>query len=241
MGLENKSKHGQKINSGRFKRSLVYGVGIDDVLGSKEWIEDGKRFSEKYYSTWKNMLKRCYHKSGEYLGKVSVHPDWYKLSNFKSWFDENYSEGFVLDKDLYGGKLYSPNHCIFIKPQLNKFLIGCNNTCGSHFDKSRGLYQSYTKSLSGKRINIGRFKTENEAVVYAKTVKMIQLNRLLKLVDGNPKLKIGLIEMMDRIYFEIIMTRLKDVGNCTFLDTGGVFKGEGLPYDLSIVKLSDYV
>ena len=72
MDLENKSKHGQKINSGRFERSLVYGVGIDDVSGSKEWTEDGKRFSEKYYSTWKNMLKRCYHKSGEYLGKVSV-------------------------------------------------------------------------------------------------------------------------------------------------------------------------
>lgn len=241
MGVEMENKPVGKKNSGRFERSLVYGVGIDDVVGSKEWMKDGKRFSEKYYSTWKNMLKRCYHKNGEYLGKVSVHPDWHKLSNFKSWFDENYLDGYALDKDLYGGKLYSPNHCVFIKPKLNNFIIGCNDICGSYFDKSRGLYQSYTRSLSGKRINIGRFKTENEAVVYAKTVKMIQLNRLLEVLDENPKLKIGLIELMDRIYCEIIMVRIEDVGNCTFLDTGGVFKGQGLPYDLSIVKLSDYL
>lgn len=38
-----------------------------------------------------------------------------------------------------------------------------------------------------------------------------------------------------------VLPRIKDVGNCTFLDTGGVFKQEGQPYDLSIVKLSDYI
>lgn len=38
-----------------------------------------------------------------------------------------------------------------------------------------------------------------------------------------------------------VLPKIKDVGNCTFLDTGGVFKQHGQPYDLSIVKLSDYV
>ncbi len=38
-----------------------------------------------------------------------------------------------------------------------------------------------------------------------------------------------------------VLPSIKDVGNCKFLDTGGVFKQEGQPYDLSIVKLSDYI
>ncbi len=38
-----------------------------------------------------------------------------------------------------------------------------------------------------------------------------------------------------------VLPSIKDVGNCTFLDTGAVFKQKGQPYDLSIVKLSDYI
>lgn len=50
------------------------------------------------------------------------------------------------------------------------------------------------------------------------------------------------IALVDNVFFgHTVLKEVTQVGNCTFLDTGGVFKGEGLPYDLSIVKLSDYL
>lgn len=38
-----------------------------------------------------------------------------------------------------------------------------------------------------------------------------------------------------------VLPKIKDVGNCTFLDTGGVFKQQDQRYDLSVIKLSDYL
>lgn len=38
-----------------------------------------------------------------------------------------------------------------------------------------------------------------------------------------------------------VLPDIKDVGNCTFLDTGGVFKEHGDRYRLSIVCLDDYI
>ena len=41
----------------------------------------------------------------------------------------------------------------------------------------------------------------------------------------------------DLVYLEVGT----QVGNCTFLDTGGVFKKFDNGYDLSVVRLEDYV
>ena len=50
------------------------------------------------------------------------------------------------------------------------------------------------------------------------------------------------IALVDNVFFgHTVLKEVTQVGNCTFLDTGGVFKGQGLPYDLSIVKLLDYL
>lgn len=225
---------------GTFKRTLVYGVGVDDVVGSKERVVGGKRCSEKYYSTWKNMLKRCYFKGGEYFGKVTVAEEWYTLSKFKTWFDENYVEGCSLDKDILGGKIYSEHTCLFIPQRLNTFIKDVAFPCGSYYDKSRNSYQSYTKSFGGKRINIGRFKTETEAVFYAKTLKMLEIVSIIETQPLQAQVVVGLYRMLDDMYSRFILPQVTQVGNCMFLDTGGVFKKYDNGYDLSIVKLSDY-
>ena len=50
------------------------------------------------------------------------------------------------------------------------------------------------------------------------------------------------IAQVDNVFLgHTVLPKIKQVGNCTFLDTGGVFKGVGNSYDLSIIKLSDYV
>lgn len=226
---------------GTFKRNLVYGVGIDDVDGSKEWLVNGKRHSFKYYRDWKNMLKRCYCTTGDYLGNVSVSKSWLTLSNFKSWFEQNYVEGYVLDKDILSGEVYSENTCIYIPKELNLFLTSIRKECGSYFDTTRNKYQSYTKEYNGKRINLGRFATEREAVFFAKTAKMLEINKLIQADVFNYNTNVGLSRLLDEMYFKFILNEVTQVGNCTFLDTGGVFKKFDNGFDLSVVRLEDYI
>ena len=47
------------------------------------------------------MLERCY-KNGGIRGyeDCSVCEQWHKLSNYREFFDENYIEGFAIDKDF---------------------------------------------------------------------------------------------------------------------------------------------
>ena len=225
---------------GTFKRNLVYGVGIDDVDGSKEWLVNGKRHSFKYYRDWKNVLKRCYCTTGDYLGNVSVSESWLTLSNFKAWFEQNYVEGYVLDKDVLSGEVYSENTCLYIPKELNLFLTSVRKECGSYFDTTRDKYQSYTKKYCGKRINIGRFTTEREAVFFAKTVKMLEIDKLIRSDIFSSNINVGLSQLLDEMYFKFILNEVTQVGNCTFLDTGGVFQKFDNGYKLSIVKLSDY-
>ena len=91
--------------------SLVSGVGINDIeINTKD----------KCYKVWHSMMNRCYSK--KYHSKFptyqncSVCNEWTYLSNFKRWFDENYVDGYVLDKDILvkGNKVYSPETCCFV-------------------------------------------------------------------------------------------------------------------------------
>ena len=51
-----------------------------------------------------------------------------------------------------------------------------------------------------------------------------------------------IIDNIDHVFFgHTVLPKVSTFGNCTFLDTGAVFKQKGQPYDLSIIKLSDYI
>ena len=50
------------------------------------------------------------------------------------------------------------------------------------------------------------------------------------------------IAQVDNVFLgHTVLPKVTQVGNCTFLDTGGVFKKFDNGYDLSIVRLEDYV
>ena len=69
-----------------------------------------------------------------YIG-CTVDPKWHYLSNFKQWYDEQGDvTGKQLDKDIIspGNKVYGPDTCFFVSPQLNTFFAKC--------DKVRGKY-----------------------------------------------------------------------------------------------------
>lgn len=154
------------------KKSLVYGIGCNDLLYTR---------GTPSYSAWTSMLERCYSekyhdKKPTYKGCV-VCKEWLTFSSFKEWFDsqENgFKEGYVLDKDIIvkGNKLYSPQTCCIIPPELNSLITNRKNhrgkfPVGVHRVKS-GRYQA---RLGAKRLNIGVFNTPEEAFNAYKNAK----------------------------------------------------------------------
>lgn len=98
----------------------VVGIGTNDLLGTEHL---------KSYKIWQNMLLRCYSEKWrqrtQSYADCSVCDEWLTFSNFKKWFDENYVEGYQLDKDLMhkGAKVYSPENCNFVPQYINTLTI----------------------------------------------------------------------------------------------------------------------
>jgi hypothetical protein len=81
------------------------------------------------YNVWKNMLTRVlnpkYHESHPtYIG-TQIFKGWANFQAFGEWFDENYVDGFVLDKDILvkGNKAYHPLRCCFVPHEMNNLMI----------------------------------------------------------------------------------------------------------------------
>jgi hypothetical protein len=155
------------------ERKLVYGVGMNDYDG----FISVRQEQIKSYTTWKQILKRCYsiksrEKNKSYIGCI-ICDEWKLFTTFKEWFDENYIEGYEIDKDILGnGKLYSPQTCCFIPKSLNNTLVNIRNTKG--YSKCRNKYSvSVSHSLNKKayKTYIGCFSTPEEAFEAYKKAK----------------------------------------------------------------------
>lgn len=103
------------------QRKLICGFGINDLAPNE--------CRKIVYVVWRSMICRCYDKKYQeskptYIG-CKVCDEWRYLSAFKKWFDENYVEGYQLDKDILapGNKIYSPDTCCFVPPEINILLI----------------------------------------------------------------------------------------------------------------------
>lgn len=83
------------------------------------------------YRVWRGILDRCFNvafqeKEPTYKG-CSICNEWLLFSAFEEWFNNHYVEGFEIDKDLLSGvgcKLYSPETCVFLPMEINRFLGG---------------------------------------------------------------------------------------------------------------------
>jgi hypothetical protein len=86
---------------------------------------------KKSYQVWRDVLDRCFNvafqeKEPTYKG-CSICNEWLVFSAFEEWFNNHYVEGFEIDKDLLSGvgcKLYSPETCVFLPMEINRFLGG---------------------------------------------------------------------------------------------------------------------
>lgn len=159
---------------------LVRGVGINDAdyaVAETELIDGKHRIVWRcpYYITWNHMLERGYcpkwHKKYPTYRGCSVVEEWKVFSNFKAWMETQEWVGLQLDKDFLEGisKVYSPEKCVFISQQLNKFP---NSYLSARGELPLGVswhkqHQKYAASCNnpfkGKSEHLGYFHCADEA------------------------------------------------------------------------------
>ena len=158
-------------------KSLVYGVGINDVAAPTQWRENGKLVDCPIYKCWHGMLRRGYDSKWQkrfpsYCG-VTVHPDWHRFSNFKDWLSQqpqaNWQE-LCLDKDLLikGNKVYAPDTCCFLTHIENTVFRPHTSTrlgCTSAEYKRKKPWRAYPTSRTRRRNNQSTYyySTKEEA------------------------------------------------------------------------------
>jgi hypothetical protein len=157
-------------------------------LGEGQYTSRINGKKTKHYTTWRNMLKRCYDekdlkKDPCYIG-CSVCGEWHNFQNFAKWFDDNYYEinnyKMELDKDILikGNKIYSPKTCVFVPRIINTLFTKSN--------KMRGVtpigvtidnqcvykkYKGYCSNLGNKPFYLGHFLTLESAFIAYKLQK----------------------------------------------------------------------
>lgn len=157
------------------KKSLVFGVGINDLTRAIVWRENGKRIICPIYRIWQNMLGRCYdedqHKRLPSYKDCTVIEDWVYLSKFESWLKTQDWEGKQLDKDILflGNKVYSPETCVFVDAKLNTFLVDRASARGLYpigveWQKHRGKFRARCSNpFIAKIEHLGYFEDPQEA------------------------------------------------------------------------------
>jgi len=162
------------------KRSLVFGVGVNDWDGLT--CIGGKDIKE--YKLWASMLKRCFDEKFKQnrpsYQDVTCSKEWLSMTKFIE--DVSQMKGFglsgwQLDKDILqkGNKLYSKDNCCFVPAEVNNLLIKSDNSRGEYpigvyFHKATGKFVAQL-AINGKRKHLGLFTTPEEAFQVYKLAK----------------------------------------------------------------------
>lgn len=153
----------------------VYGVAF---IGEGKYSETTH---QKIYDKWYRMIGRCYSektlKRNPSYTDCTIDNQWLNFQNFAAWFEENYKEGFDLDKDILvkGNKVYSPETCCFVPSELNTVILTSKGRRGKYpigVTKCRNKYQATMK------VYLGTFDTIEEAFQAYKIAKEAYIKEL---------------------------------------------------------------
>lgn len=102
---------------------------------------------------WLKTLRRCYGGATLKGGKRTVAKEWLLFSNFKKWFDKNYTEGYVLSVNIISTENteYSPDKCLFIPNELQVLIdkkITHNRAKGSMYKRAALNYPEFAEYLN---------------------------------------------------------------------------------------------
>lgn len=133
------------------------------------------------YKLWRNVIARCY--DATIIYKRPTYKDccmcdeWHNFTKFEKWFDENYVDGYCLDKDILykGNKEYSPNTCCFVPNEINVLFTKRQNKRGElpigvlYSESKKRFKAQFTKG--SEREYLGYFDTKEEAFLAYKKAK----------------------------------------------------------------------
>lgn len=116
------------FTSGNIRKGMIKDKFAPTVCGQGylgNGLPSGGGVRKKAYTNWVDMLTRCYSQSYHerqptYIG-CYVCEEWKDFGTFELWHDENYIDGFQLDKDtiIDGNKVYMPSACSFVSHKEN--------------------------------------------------------------------------------------------------------------------------
>ena len=160
-----------KCKSDNAKR-LIYNIGINDSYGESK---------TKIYALWRDILTRCYDKNAlerhpTYKG-CELCDDWKYFSNFKKWAEENYKDGYEIEKDIIkkNNKIYGPDTCCFVPRRINILLTRRQRfrgvlPIGVTLSDSGRRYKA-SLDVDGKTTLVGYYGTAEEAFAAYKAAK----------------------------------------------------------------------
>jgi len=163
----------------RYKTGFI-GKGIYNTLKDK-----------KAAQTWSGMLERCYDQKRQLSQPTykdcSVTKEWHNFQNFAAWYEKNYIDGYVLDKDILkkGNKIYSPETCCFVPQEINNLFTNRSNYRNNlpigvtTENNNRTFRTTFTKNK--KQIYLGSFKTPEEAFQAYKIAKEVYIKEVAEL------------------------------------------------------------
>jgi hypothetical protein len=145
------------------------------------------------YVVWQAMIRRVMdkklHGRNPTYAETAVFKGWADFQVFGDWFEENYVEGWELDKDILvkGNKAYHPLRCCFVPKEINNFF------CKS--DGARGVlpigvmlngkyYRGQLLDNNGKKIFGPLCATPEEAFLWYKEQKETKLKELAEKWKG---------------------------------------------------------
>ena len=110
--------------------------------------------NEPCYYTWLKILKNCYGEHAAVRAPRKITKEWLLFSNFKKWFDENYTEGYVLSINMIDREndTYHPNKCLFVPQDLQLFINRKSKggrTQGHMNKRAAEAYPEFSKYLIG--------------------------------------------------------------------------------------------
>lgn len=154
---------------------LVFGVGLNDYRRTHNHgylgVHSGKC---PIYRTWVHILRRCYDPKTlmirpTYQG-CEIADDWKTFSLFCEWMIKQQWQGMHIDKDILlpGNKIYGPDTCVFISPNLNVFLTDRGRARGEYplgvTCPRPGIFRARCwNPFNGKRDFLGDYKSQADA------------------------------------------------------------------------------
>lgn len=152
------------------------------------------------YNSWASMIARCYRKKlkDRYPTYAECYctEEWKNYQNFCEFYtkDKWRRKGWQLDKDLLvlGNKIYSPETCVFLPPELNTLGLSFETSKSSSGHKNIGtcpasgkwMVSGFSEEAKNRKTTIGRFESLDEAIYWSKIFEVRRYESILQKWDN---------------------------------------------------------